>query len=230
MWRCCDVALVAEDAFMTIHDIYHQIFKIWRMQRMQKFLEILQPTREMRMLDVGGYPYCWTNHPPIVGSITCLNVHPVLWDSSQAPEHNIEVVVGDGCKLAFPDQSFDIVFSNSVIEHVGSWENQQAFAKECSRVGKMLWIQTPAYECPIEPHYLMLFIHWLPKSFRRKIVRHFTPWGLLQRPQPPQVEEMVEMTRLLTRKEYSSLFFDCPIYEERICGFWRKSYIAYRGK
>jgi hypothetical protein len=52
------------------------------------------------------------------------------------------------------DQEYDIAFSNSVIEHVGDWERQAAFASEIRRVGKNLWIQTPAKECPIEPHYL----------------------------------------------------------------------------
>ena len=67
-------------------------------------------------------------------------------------------MVGDGCALKFPDKSYDIAFSNSVIEHVGSWERQQAFAKDIRRVGKAIWVQTPARECLIEPHYLAPFL------------------------------------------------------------------------
>ncbi len=55
-----------------------------------------------------------------------------------------------------------VVFSNSVIEHVGTWEDQQAFAAEVRRVGRRLWV--PAYECPIEPHYLAPLVHYLPKE------------------------------------------------------------------
>lgn len=56
---------------------------------------------------------------------------------------NQTTVVGDGTRLAFEDQSFDLVYSNSVIEHLGTWEKQQAFAAEARRVGRGYWIPTP---------------------------------------------------------------------------------------
>jgi ubiquinone/menaquinone biosynthesis C-methylase UbiE len=164
----------------------------------------------------------------VVGSITCLNVHPVAWDPSTAPDHRITTILGDGCHLDFADKSFDIVFSNSVIEHVGSNQKQKAFASECLRVGKAIWIQTPAFECPIEPHYLAPFVHWLPTSVQRRILRHFTPWGLIQKPTSADIDEVVSTTRLLTRHEFTSMMHNCSIYSEKIMGFLPKSYTAYR--
>jgi len=213
---------------MNIHDFYKHIFQIWRVRRFKMFVELLRPSCRMRVLDVGGYPSTWTAHHPVVGSITCLNIHPVKWDSMSAPNHHIQTVVGDGCKLGFPDGSFDIVFSNSVIEHVGSFENQQAFARELRRVGKHLWIQTPARECPIEPHYLAPFVHWLPPILQKKLIRHFTPRGLIQKPTPAAVDEMVSTTRLLSYKELTGLFPDCEVLTEKLAGILPKSYVAMR--
>ena len=111
---------------------------------------------------------------------------------------------------------------------MGTWERQKAFARECRRVGKKLWIQTPAYECPFEPHFLAPFVHWLPKEVRRRMVRWFTPWGWLQRPGQKEVDHEIDSIRLLTRHQFEELFPDCEIHTERILGIVPKSYVAYR--
>lgn len=138
----------------SIHHLYHHIFKIWRKRRFRLFISKIDPRPQDILLDVGGYPGTWTPHPPLVARIDCLNIHPVKWNPESAPNHSIRILIGDGCQLEMSDQEYDIAFSNSVIEHVGDWERQAAFASEIRRVGKNLWIQTPAKECPIEPHYL----------------------------------------------------------------------------
>jgi hypothetical protein len=213
----------------SIHSIYRQIFRVWRRKRFKIFLRLVQPSRQETLLDIGGYPGSWTWHEPVVGSIDSLNIHPVSFDATAHPEHKIRTLVGDGCKLGFADYSYDVAFSNSVIEHVGSWENQQRFARELSRVGRKIWCQTPARECPLEPHYLAPFVHWLPKPVQRRIVRWLTPWGWLARPTPGVVQAMVETTRLISRKEMSVLFPGCHIHVEYLLPFIPKSYVAVRG-
>jgi|SRR6266404_5864543 len=210
----------------SIHDIYNQIFKIWRRKRFTLFIRLLSPKPDQRLIDIGGVPDFWTRRPSILGSIDTLNVYELAWDETAFPQYNIRTLVGDGCALQFADKSYDIAFSNSVIEHVGSWERQQAFAREIRRVGKSIWVQTPAFECPIEPHYLAPFVHWLSKNTRRKIVRWVTPWGLIQKPSEAAVEAMVDTTRLLTKREMRLLFPDCEIRTEHVLGFIPKSYIA----
>jgi Methyltransferase domain len=214
----------------SIHSIYAQIFKIWRKKRSRLFIECIKPSAADILLDVGGYPGNWTSQPQLVKRIDTLNVHNVSWNAADFPRHRIKILVGDGCALALPGQSYDIGFSNSVIEHVGSWERQQQFAAEIRRVAKALWVQTPAHECPVEPHYLTPFIHYLPRSFQKKILRWFTVWGWIQRPTPAQINEMVETTRLLRKSEMIELFPDCEIITERLFGVLPKSYIAFRGK
>lgn len=212
----------------SIHSIYGQIFKIWRKKRFKLFVDYVKPSAEDILLDVGGYPGNWTLHPQLVKRLDILNVHEVFWNTADFPHHRIKILTGDGCSLAMPNKSYEIGFSNSVIEHVGSWERQQQFAAEIRRVAKAVWVQTPAYECPIEPHYLTPFIHYLPRSFQKKILRWFTLWGWIQRPTPAQINEMVETTRLLRKSEMLELFPDCEIITERLFGVLPKSYIAFR--
>jgi hypothetical protein len=214
----------------SIHTIYRQIFKVWRQKRFGLFLQLLKPEKSETLLDVGGNPGFWTSHPQPVKRIDTLNVHEVPWFAAANPNHDIRVLVGDGCALAMPDKSYDIGFSNSVIEHVGSWEQQKQFASEIRRVAKFLWVQTPAYECPIEPHYMTPLIHYFPSSVQRKILRWGTLWGWIERPTRDQVNFMVETTRLLRKPEMQQLFPDCEIITERMLWIIPKSYIAIRQK
>jgi len=212
----------------SIHSIYKQIFKIWRKKRFALFLSLLKPCPSDTLLDVGGYPGFWLSHPQAVRQIDTLNVHEVSWANTNAPHYNIRTLIGDGCSLPMSDQSYDIGFSNSVIEHVGSWERQQQFASELRRVAKKLWVQTPAYEFPIEPHYLTPFVHYLPGSVQKRILRWGTVSGWIERPNRVQISSMVDTTRLLRKSEMERLFPDCQLVTERLLWFFPKSYIAIR--
>src|SRR5262245_27700905 len=125
----------------------------FRNQRANKFGRLFKPTPLDCILDVGGLPKFWDGLP-IESRITLLNTDPLDEEQRPVVRANQEVAVGDGTRLDYGDRSFDIVFSNSVIEHVGTLERQMAFANEVRRVGKAYWVQTPAKEFPIEPHYL----------------------------------------------------------------------------
>jgi hypothetical protein len=208
---------------MDILVIFKWVSPLFRRRRMKAFLEQLKPRREDRILDVGGYPEFWAGSG-IESYVTILNVHPT---SNPARNQKITTVVGDGTDLKYPDNSFDIVFSNSVIEHLGTFERQQQLATECAWVGKRLWIQTPARSFPIEPHFLTPFIHYLPKSWRKKMLRNCTVWGWLVRPSNKQVEDALDEIRLLSHQEMVLLFSECAIERERFFGL-TKSYTAVR--
>jgi predicted SAM-dependent methyltransferase len=212
---------------MNVFRIY-SLFSHFRAARFDWFLSINKPELKEKILDVGGFPYTWTTYQPYVGSIDCLNIHEIPYDSLQYPEHHIRTVVGNGCALTYSDQSYDTVYSNSVIEHLHTWENQVAFANEMRRVGKKLWIQTPAEEFFVEPHYITPFIHWVPKKLRVKMLRYFTVWGHLSKPTPQKAQEMVDEIRLLKYEEMIELFPDCQILKEKFLGVFTKSYVAVR--
>lgn len=176
------------------------------------------------MLDVGGYPWFWKEFA-LPNPITLVNLEfpPGLQESFPG----FTYLAGDGCHLPFGDKAFSVLFSNSVIEHVGTWARQQQFASEARRVGRRLWVQTPAREFFVEPHLLAPFIHWLPASWQRRLIRHGTVWGWLTRPTPAQVNRFLSEVRLLGRDEMRALFPDCEILTERLLGL-PKSYIAVR--
>jgi hypothetical protein len=190
---------------------------------MNRFTEAFRPSAETTVLDVGGTPYNWEQ----IGarfSITLLNTVPLEIEDLGA---HFTLVQGSGTQLDFADRSFDIAFSNSVIEHVGPLEVQRAFAEELRRVGRQVWVQTPARNFFFEPHLLAPFIHFLPLSWQRRLVRNFSLWGWLTRPSQASVDRMLEGLRLLDYATFRSLFPDCEIRRERFLGF-TKAFVAMR--
>jgi SAM-dependent methyltransferase len=192
---------------------------------MKHFIQIMSPKPNTTILDVGGYPGTWEK-TPINARITTLNIHAAEPRPSQFSSL-IETVVGDGCNLPYEDKAFDIVFSNSVIEHLSTFERQVAFAHEARRVGKALWIQTPARSFFIEPHLMAPFVHYLPMTIQKKLLRRFTLWGLLGKPSSEEIDTILSEVRLLSKSEMRQLFPDCKILHERFVGF-TKSLIALR--
>jgi SAM-dependent methyltransferase len=190
---------------------------------MATFLEELQLTAETRVLDVGGTPAMWADLP--------LRPRVVILNMPRESEafDGMLCVGGDGCALPFRDQSFDFVFSNSVIEHVGSWEKQQRFAAEAARVGRRYWVQTPNRYFPIETHVLTPFLHWLPKSWQIRIAPRFTVWSMLTSVSRERREWYIRHflydIQLLDAGQMAQLFPRAKIIRERACGFV-KSLIA----
>ena len=207
---------------MNIYDIYGKVSPHFRRRRMANFLRHFSLTKETRILDVGGFPQFWAE-TEFDAHITTLNLQAVEVPASM--QHRCTAITGDGTGLPFGDGEFDIVFSNSVIEHLGSWENQERFAREVRRVGRRYYVQTPAREFPVEPHLLAPFIHWLPMSSQRRLVRYGTGWGLITKPTPQQVEDFLQEIRLLTFQEFQLLFPGSVILKEKLLGF-TKSYSA----
>ena len=206
---------------LTFKALTDNVFIHLRRRRMKQFLALFAPSPETHVLDIGGTPQTWSNESEGHArfSVTLINIRSNGHDEAD----RLIRVQGDATGMPFADDSFDIAFSNSVIEHVGTWKKQQEFAREARRVARKLWIQTPARSFPIETHLLAPYIQYLPKSTQHRIVR-WTPRGQLT---PDVVHEIVDEVRLLTYLEIKLLFPDCRILRERLFGF-TKSYIAVR--
>jgi len=191
---------------------------------MMQFVKLMQPTETTGILDIGGYSGTWLDSA-VASRITLLNL-PEYAGQPDKPER-FEYVHGDGRALTYLDQSYDIVFSNSVIEHIGDWEGQQAFAREVIRVGRSYWVQTPAQEFFVDPHLLTPFIHWLPRRWVPNLLRNFTVWGWITRPTKAEALDYWKRLdlRMLTYSEMKALFPKATIQVERCLGM-RKSYIA----
>ena len=200
-----------------------RISPYFRAKRMRKFLAIFSVSPATTIVDVGGYPAFWYE---VAGSprITIINNYMPQLRSSLG---QYQRVVADGRCLPFKERAFDIAFSNSVIEHLSTYENQKKYADEMRRVAKSLWVQTPARCFPVETHLKTPFIHYLPAGLQRRLIRHFTVWGWMSRPTREDINGFVDEVRLLSYKEMRELFADCQIIKERFF-FFTKSYIAVR--
>jgi hypothetical protein len=123
---------------------------------------------------------------------------------------------------------FDLAFSNSTIEHVGTRDDQTRFAVELRRVGRAVYCQTPNRWFPFEVHYCCLFVHWFPRLLRNYfVVRYLTGWGWLVRPDRQRVATYADMVTLLSYRDLQALFPDCQIERERVLGL-TKSLMAVR--
>jgi len=193
---------------------------------MDRFQEMFHVTERTRVLDVGGSPEIW-ELAAVRPNVTMANFPSAL----EASGHSLVQVGADGCLLPFRDDAFDIVFSNSVIEHVGSADNQRKFAAEIARVGRSFWVQTPNRGFPIESHLLLPFVHQLPEKWRPAIVNRFTGWELLFRPTDAQkqyyLHHFLHELRLLSASDLQSLFPNSEVVRERVFGL-TKSLIAVR--
>jgi hypothetical protein len=212
---------------MQLITLQNKVFLLFRRRRMKTFIALFAPSNETRVLDIGGAPNTWLNEScsEIEFPVTLLNLR---YPDSRLADDRFTPVSGDATDLPFADGSFEIAFSNSVIEHMTTWERQQTFAREARRVADKLWIQTPARSFPLEPHVLAPLFQYLPRRWQTCLARHFTLWGLMTKPSPERVDEMLCDIRLLTYKEMRQLFPDCRILKERLCGL-TKSYVAVRG-
>jgi ubiquinone/menaquinone biosynthesis C-methylase UbiE len=143
-------------------------------------------------------------------------------------EPGFSSIVGDACNLSgMNDQSFDIVFSNSVIEHLYTKEQQKKMANEVARVGKSYFIQTPNKYFPIEPHWLFPFFQFLPFSIQVFLTQHFTLGNIKKTNNKEAAINLVKEVRLVSKKDFESLFKDAKIYKEKIIGL-TKSFTAYK--
>jgi len=209
---------------MDIQRVYDLFIRGFRRRRMRAFARTFDPSASTCILDVGGTPYNWQ----LLGSnarVTLLNLE--LPEGADALPPQLVAVVGDATRLEFEDGSFDVGFSNSLIEHLASRESQSAFAAEIRRVARGLWVQTPARSFPVEPHLLALFVHYLPLRWQRHLVRRFTLWGWIARPSQERIDQVLHETRLLSYADMRELFPDCAILRERFLGL-TKAYIAVR--
>ncbi|MFZ9719424.1 MAG: class I SAM-dependent methyltransferase, partial [Chitinophagaceae bacterium] len=136
-------------------------------------------------------------------------------------------VQGDATDLsAWADKSVDLVFSNSVIEHLFTWAQQQKMASEVQRVGRSYFIQTPNRYFPMEPHWLIPFFQFMPRSIRIALTRSGA-WGHMPRLSDNQAAaKLVDEVRLLTASEMKTLFPAAHIYYEYMFGMV-KSVSAY---
>jgi hypothetical protein len=179
----------------------------------------------MKVLDLGGRPSGWSAAPVRPAHVVSLN----LAGQQLAPREDwFEVVEGDACDppSEVMSQTFDLVYSNSVIEHVGGPANERRFADVVSNLAPHCWVQTPYRYFPIEPHWLFPWFQLLPVRAKALVGLRWP----LSNFRPIDARDAIEdalSVRLLSRTEFAFYFPDCEIIGERVLGL-TKSLIAFR--
>jgi ubiquinone/menaquinone biosynthesis C-methylase UbiE len=218
---------------MSIKDLFHSYKKSGlgyrsRSKRHAFFMQLMHAVpKPVKLLDVGGTQGYWESMG--ITETKEIYISLVNLQSEKTTYSNFISLTGDATNLReFSDNSFEVVFSNSVIEHVGDFEAQRRMAQEVARVGKRYFIQTPNYWFPMEPHFLVPGFQWLPIALRVWLIRHFNLGWHQQIKDLEQARDLVNHTRLLTKKEFRSLFPQANLYEEKLFGL-TKSFILYAG-
>src|SRR5580658_300158 len=176
-----------------------------RAGRSQMAVDIMQPARSMSLLDVGCSPGIageWDRLRVLFKNVVVVNRDPDC-NVKKPAAPNVTVEIADGCALPYPDASFDWVFSNAVLEHVGNQRKQEMFAKEMQRVARIgYFLATPNRHFFLDPHTYLPFYHLLPPKLQRWVV----PLSLGHM---RQREEM----RLVSAAELSAMFPSAHVKE-----------------
>jgi hypothetical protein len=189
----------------------------FRARRFKKFeAQLLKFNRPIRILDIGGTECYWENRGFHLRSnivITLLNLN-----KTEAKYDHFKPVIGNATDLSdYKEDEFDIVFSNSVIEHLFTWENQQKMAEECQRVGKHHFIQTPNKYFFIEPHYRLPLFNFLPKKIAYFLLTK-TPVAHGHRWDHNRATRWLSEIQLLSLNQFQKLFPNSTMSKEKFLG------------
>lgn len=210
-------------------------FRRKRDVRLRAVIDAIHASRgQVRILDMGGTLEYWSR----VGLdylrsrkvfITVVNLEASELDPAFAQADLFEATVGDACNLSgVADGAYDLAHSNSVIEHVLTWDNMKAFAAETRRVAPFYYVQTPNFWFPIDPHfYKFPLYHWFPRPLKARILTTFPIAHVGRIKGVDNAFRVVDDARLLDSRQFRFLFPDAVIAHERIAGL-SKSLIAIR--
>jgi SAM-dependent methyltransferase len=199
--------------------------RLSRRSRQKKF-ELLEsffkPRPEDLVLDVGASgatftPYTFQDYYAYPNRIVAGGIEQREIGEARRRYPQARYAIFDGCGLPFPDKSFDLVFSNAVIEHLLTARQQECFAREVMRVGRSWFVTTPNFWFPFESHYHLPLIQFLPREVQRWYNRLFGTH--IPKGQVPHL-------RLLSARDMRRLFPASRIVGVRVT-FWPETLVAF---
>ncbi|GJE18453.1 class I SAM-dependent methyltransferase [Methylobacterium marchantiae] len=177
------------------------------------------------ILDMGGDIGYWAGSIPNRNIKICLlNI-----EARERPsDSRFEVIQGDARNAPeLPDDAFDLVHSNSLIEHVGRWSDMKRAASEIRRLSSAYYVQTPNFWFPIDPHSNLLCAHWLPGPVQRSIYSSKSR-GFYKKPDGfDAAMALIDGTNMLDARQMTELFPDGELHRERF-GPLTKSFVSIR--
>jgi Methyltransferase domain len=205
-----------------------------RRRRLALLVDVIEACRRrrdpVRILDLGGTEDYWRLLPGSLLESGALEVTLLNLPGNGAPsaDARFRFVEGDACALPdFETGAFDLVHSNSVLEHVGDWPRMVAFAREVRRLAPSYFVQTPYFWSPIEPHWMVPFFHWLPRPVRVGLFMRFDLGHGTRCETVGDAVLQVDSARLLDKRMFRCLFPDARHTTEYVLGV-PKSLVAIR--
>jgi predicted SAM-dependent methyltransferase len=215
-------------ALLASSDNPNSLGNKFRKQRFQYFEDLFHSNfpnnYPIKVLDIGGTVHFWKEQELLKSG----KVQVVLLNLSAEDVHleGLSSMAGDASDLSqFTDKSFDLVFSNSVIEHLYTWENQTKMAKEVIRVGKKFFIQTPNRHFFLEAHYALPFVQYFPKKLTHFLLTK-TKLSRGSKWDQKDAQQYLDEIRLLSYSEMKTLFPGAKMYREKFFGM-NKSFSAH---
>jgi hypothetical protein len=202
------------------------LMKQFRISRARRIKRVFPDIDDRSIVDVGGSLHFWSFVQSEIKPKQVL-IYNIALDRQFNPDNlgretaNIRATVYDGKHIPVNDKQIDILICNSVIEHVPP-ADRAGLAREIARVARNYIIQTPAKAFPVELHFLMPFLHWLPRPVGRVLAK-FSPFGLVER-DATLIRKVFDETNLLSAKEFRRLFPEGQFIIERFL-FLPKSYL-----
>jgi hypothetical protein len=193
----------------------------FRQQRNEEFKRRFPGLADMRVLDLGGTAVSWRTLGLRARGVTLVN----LDDSADPEEPWMEIRHADACAGGFGE--YDLVFSNSLLEHLGGHARRRQFADVVRESAPSWWIQTPYRYFPVEPHWVFPGFQFLPFRARVMICQRWNQGYTPAIKDAAAAAELVASTELVSAAEMRMYFPDSEIWFERVAGM-PKSLVAVR--
>jgi hypothetical protein len=164
-----------------------------RERRWQVLQQRFPTVSSMRVLDLGGWLSSWRSVSGRPAEVVSLNLNP----QEDEPGSWGRSVVGDACSPPewLLEESFDLVYSNSLIEHVGGHQRCLALAEVVHAAAPHHWVQTPYRYFPVEPHWLCPGLQFLPVAARARVASSW-PFGFMSSTETTAVDDVLSVSLL----------------------------------
>jgi hypothetical protein len=213
---------------MNASALFEQLSARSRAAKLALLRRLIGDNPAPRVLDLGGQVESagpLLDMLPRAAHVTLVNLMPAQVARVRASGLPVRALAADARALPFRDGAFDLVYSNAVIEHLGSEANQRSMAAEIQRVGRSWFVTTPNRWFPFELHTRLPFVSWLPAALLHRCAavysyNHFTRRYTRGNDQSDLL--------LLSARSLRGLFPSSRLVKNRIT-LWPETLIVYGG-
>ncbi len=195
----------------------------FRARRFKMIVPMLQDVYERKgacsIVDIGGREEYWAPAKEALETFNCKVTIVNLERTTAVSGNRFTFAAGDALDLhEIADREFDVAHSNSLIEHVGRWDNMVKCANEIQRVSDNYYVQTPYFWFPLEPHFRTPFFHWLPEQLRARLTMMMRLGYMDKSKNLGDAMEAVQSCCLLDAGQMRFLFPGAELQFERVLG------------